>query len=50
MDGVGLEGHFTIPNLPLIRAILDKLATLDLPVWLTEIDISNTLDQHTQVR
>lgn len=48
MDGIGLEGHFTIPNLPLIRAILDKLATLDLPVWLTEIDISNTLDHDTQ--
>lgn len=49
MDGIGLEGHFTIPNLPLFRAILDKLATLDLPIWLTEIDISNTLDKHTQV-
>ncbi|GAU33628.1 hypothetical protein TSUD_310360, partial [Trifolium subterraneum] len=48
MDGIGLEGHFTKPNLPLIRAILDKLATLDLPIWLTEIDISNTLDQDTQ--
>jgi GH35 family endo-1,4-beta-xylanase len=50
MDGIGLEGHFTKPNLPLIRAILDKLATLDLPIWLTEIDISNTLHQDTQVR
>ncbi|KAK2392927.1 endo-1,4-beta-xylanase [Trifolium repens] len=48
MDGIGLEGHFTKPNLPLIRAILDKLATLDLPIWLTEIDISNTLHQDTQ--
>lgn len=48
MDGIGLEGHFTIPNPPLIRAILDKLATLDLPIWLTEIDISKTLDQETQ--
>ncbi|CAK8569334.1 unnamed protein product [Lathyrus sativus] len=48
MDGIGLEGHFTIPNPPLIRAILDKFATLDLPIWLTEIDISKTLDQETQ--
>ncbi|XP_022943991.1 uncharacterized protein LOC111448554 [Cucurbita moschata] len=48
MDGIGLEGHFTVPNPPLIRAILDKLATLDLPVWLTEVDISKALDQETQ--
>ena len=45
MDGIGLEGHFTIPNPPLMRAILDKLATLGLPIWLIviEVDISNTL-------
>lgn len=49
MDGIGLEGHFTIPNPPLIRAILDKLATLGIPIWLTEVDISNTLDKDTQV-
>lgn len=49
MDGIGLEGHFTVPNLPLMRAILDKLATLRLPIWLTEIDISSSLGQETQV-
>lgn len=49
MDGIGLEGHFTRPNLPLMRAILDKLATLGLPIWLTEIDISKTIDKRTQV-
>ncbi|XP_059428791.1 endo-1,4-beta-xylanase 5 isoform X1 [Corylus avellana] len=48
MDGVGLEGHFTIPNPPLMRAIIDKLATLGLPIWLTEVDISNTLDKVSQ--
>ncbi|KAK4562296.1 hypothetical protein RGQ29_004964 [Quercus rubra] len=48
MDGIGLEGHFTIPNPPLMRAILDKLATLGLPIWLTEVDISNTLGQEAQ--
>ncbi len=50
MDGIGLEGHFTIPNPPLMRAILDKLATLGLPIWLTEVDISNKLDKEAQVR
>lgn len=49
MDGIGLEGHFTVPNPALIRAVLDKLATLKLPIWLTEVDISNSLDQETQV-
>ncbi|KAK7351922.1 hypothetical protein VNO77_11694 [Canavalia gladiata] len=48
MDGIGLEGHFTIPNPSLMRAILDKLATLGLPIWLTEVDISKTLDENTQ--
>ncbi|WVZ20917.1 hypothetical protein V8G54_008239 [Vigna mungo] len=48
MDGIGLEGHFTIPNPPLIRAILDKLATLGLPIWLTEVDISKTIDTDSQ--
>lgn len=50
MDGIGLEGHFTVPNPPLIRAVLDKLATLKLPIWLTEVDISKNLDKETQVR
>lgn len=49
MAGIGLEGHFTEPNPPLIRAALDKLATLKLPIWLTEVDISKTLDEQTQV-
>ncbi|CAE6150566.1 unnamed protein product [Arabidopsis arenosa] len=48
MDGIGLEGHFTTPNVALMRAILDKLATLQLPIWLTEIDISSSLDHRTQ--
>ncbi|KAL1190214.1 Endo-1,4-beta-xylanase 5 [Cardamine amara subsp. amara] len=48
MDGIGIEGHFTIPNVALMRAILDKLATLELPIWLTEIDISSSLDHRTQ--
>ncbi|VFQ65878.1 unnamed protein product [Cuscuta campestris] len=50
MDGIGLEGHFTVPNPPLIRAILDKLATLGLPIWLTEIDISKKRGQEMQAR
>uniref|UniRef100_A0ACD5WS95 Uncharacterized protein n=1 Tax=Avena sativa TaxID=4498 RepID=A0ACD5WS95_AVESA len=47
-EGIGLEGHFGKPNIPYVRAVLDKLGTLRLPVWLTEIDISSSLDQKTQ--
>ncbi|XP_016490391.2 endo-1,4-beta-xylanase 5-like [Nicotiana tabacum] len=38
--GIGLESHFAIPNPPFMRAVLDKLATLKLPIWLTEVDVS----------
>ncbi|XP_016505523.1 endo-1,4-beta-xylanase 5 isoform X1 [Nicotiana tabacum] len=48
MDGIGLEGHFGVPNRPRIRATLDKLATLGLPIWLTEVDISETFSKETQ--
>ncbi|KQJ81981.1 uncharacterized protein LOC100828464 [Brachypodium distachyon] len=47
-EGIGLEGHFGKPNVPYVRAVLDKLGTLRLPVWLTEVDISSSLDQKTQ--
>ena len=49
MDGIGLEGLFTIPNPSLMRDILDKLATLGLPIWLIEVIINNTLGQEAQV-
>ena len=49
MDGIGLESHFDVPNLPLMRAIIDKFATLQLPRWLTEVDISNRFHQDKQV-
>jgi GH35 family endo-1,4-beta-xylanase len=50
LQGIGLEGHFGKPNIPLMRAVLDKLATLKLPIWLTEIDISRSLGLQNQVR
>ncbi|XP_078430574.1 glycosyl hydrolase family 10 protein [Wolffia australiana] len=48
LAGVGLQGHFSRPNIPLMRAVLDKLATLGMPVWLTEVDISKKIDLETQ--
>ncbi|XP_025824051.1 uncharacterized protein LOC112899695 isoform X1 [Panicum hallii] len=47
-EGIGLEGHFGKPNIPYVRAVLDKLGTLRLPIWLTEVDISSSFDHKTQ--
>ncbi|CAN6207675.1 unnamed protein product [Urochloa humidicola] len=47
-EGIGLEGHFGRPNIPYVRAVLDKLGTLRLPVWLTEVDIGSSLGQRAQ--
>lgn len=47
-EGIGLEGHFAKPNVPYVRAVLDKLGTLRLPVWLTEVDVSAAFDHATQ--
>ncbi|CAA3026062.1 NUCLEAR FUSION DEFECTIVE 4-like [Olea europaea subsp. europaea] len=50
MDGIGHQGHFNVPNPPLMRAILDKLATLGLLIWLTEVDVSKQFSKASQVR
>ncbi|XP_010228324.1 uncharacterized protein LOC100828321 [Brachypodium distachyon] len=36
---VGLESHFGAPNIPFMRATLDMLAQLMVPIWLTEVDV-----------
>lgn len=50
MDGIGLESHFSVPNPPLMRAIIDKFATLGRPIWLTEVDINSKFDNQTQAK
>ncbi|XAR52930.1 Endo-1,4-beta-xylanase [Bertholletia excelsa] len=37
--GIGLEAHFRTPNLPYMRASIDRLAVAGMPVWLTEVDV-----------
>ncbi|KAK3157405.1 hypothetical protein QOZ80_2AG0121490 [Eleusine coracana subsp. coracana] len=37
---VGLESHFTRPNIPYMRAVLDTLSQLGIPIWLTEVDVA----------
>jgi GH35 family endo-1,4-beta-xylanase len=42
---IGLEGHFTVPNMPYIRAALDTMSEANVPIWLTEIDVAPGPDQ-----
>ncbi|KAJ8542008.1 hypothetical protein K7X08_016874 [Anisodus acutangulus] len=39
--GMGLQGHFDTPNIPYMRSALDLLATANLPMWITELDVSS---------
>ncbi|XP_059070126.1 endo-1,4-beta-xylanase 5 [Cryptomeria japonica] len=48
MEGIGLESHFSKPNIPFMRAVLEKLSTLGLPIWLTEVDVAKKFDHETQ--
>ncbi|XP_020596343.1 uncharacterized protein LOC110036275, partial [Phalaenopsis equestris] len=50
LGGIGLEGHFDEPNVVLMRAVLDKLATLGLPIWLTEVDVSRRFGHELQAK
>ncbi|KAF3435562.1 hypothetical protein FNV43_RR22651 [Rhamnella rubrinervis] len=45
MMGIGLEGHFSTPNLPYIRAAIDTLAAANLPIWVTELDVKSSPNQ-----
>ncbi|KAK6253427.1 hypothetical protein QUC31_015147 [Theobroma cacao] len=42
---IGLESHFSVPNLPYIRSSLDTLAATKLPIWLTEVDVKSDPNQ-----
>ncbi|KAI4298564.1 hypothetical protein L6164_032110 [Bauhinia variegata] len=39
--GIGLESHFSTPNLPYMRASIDTLAATGSPIWLTELDVTS---------
>ena len=43
--GIGLEAHFSTPNLPYMRASIDTLAATGLPIWLTELDVQSGPNQ-----
>ncbi|CAL9071899.1 unnamed protein product, partial [Musa textilis] len=39
---IGLEGHFTTPDISYMRSALDKLAGANVPIWLTEVDVAHS--------
>ncbi|KAK6143148.1 hypothetical protein DH2020_023496 [Rehmannia glutinosa] len=43
--GIGLQGHFGIPNLPYVRSSIDFLASAGLPIWITELDVKPNPNQ-----
>ncbi|CAN8268318.1 unnamed protein product [Cochlearia groenlandica] len=40
--GIGLEGHFSKPNVAYMRSAIDTLASAGLPIWITEIDVKDS--------
>ncbi|XP_054793474.1 endo-1,4-beta-xylanase 5-like [Prosopis cineraria] len=43
--GIGLEGHFTNLDMAYMRASLDMLGALGMPIWLTELDVNSQPNQ-----
>ncbi|KAJ6310836.1 hypothetical protein OIU76_015534 [Salix suchowensis] len=48
MNGIGLESHFSKLKFPLMKAIVDKLAALKLPIKLTETDTGRVSSAETK--
>ncbi|OIV96399.1 hypothetical protein TanjilG_09826 [Lupinus angustifolius] len=42
VGGIGIQGHIDSPVGPIVCSALDKLGTLGLPIWFTELDVSST--------
>ncbi|GAA0166721.1 metalloprotease [Lithospermum erythrorhizon] len=43
--GIGLQGHFEVPNLAYMRSGIDQLASTKLPIWITELDVKSNQNQ-----
>ncbi|KAJ8771367.1 hypothetical protein K2173_026544 [Erythroxylum novogranatense] len=42
VGGIGIQAHIDAPIGAIVGSALDKLATLGLPVWFTELDVSSS--------
>lgn len=47
LGAIGVQGHIDTPVGPIIRNSLDKLSSLGMPIWMTEIDVAAT-NEHTR--
>ena len=47
VGGIGIQGHITSPVGHIVRNALDKLSTLGLPIWFTELDVSS-VNEHVR--
>ncbi|XP_059648018.1 endo-1,4-beta-xylanase 4-like isoform X2 [Cornus florida] len=45
--GIGLQGHFSEPNIAYMRASLDFLGATKMPIWITELDVERGSNQAT---
>ncbi|XP_065881254.1 endo-1,4-beta-xylanase 1-like [Euphorbia lathyris] len=41
VGGIGIQGHIDVPIGPIVASALDKLGSLGLPIWFTELDVSS---------
>ncbi|CAN0921975.1 Endo-1,4-beta-xylanase 1 [Linum grandiflorum] len=41
VGGIGVQGHIEVPVGAIVSSAFDKLGTLGLPIWLTELDVSS---------
>ncbi|KAG5045028.1 hypothetical protein AAZX31_06G046400 [Glycine max] len=42
VSGIGIQGHIDSPVGPIVCSALDKMGTLGIPIWFTELDVSST--------
>ncbi|XP_048226932.1 endo-1,4-beta-xylanase 3 isoform X1 [Ricinus communis] len=41
VGAIGIQAHIDVPVGPIVSSALDKLGTLGLPIWFTELDVSS---------
>uniref|UniRef100_A0A2C9VXI0 GH10 domain-containing protein n=1 Tax=Manihot esculenta TaxID=3983 RepID=A0A2C9VXI0_MANES len=41
VGGIGIQGHIDVPVGSIVSSALNKLGTLGLPIWFTELDVSS---------
>ncbi|VFQ75171.1 unnamed protein product [Cuscuta campestris] len=47
VGGVGIQGHVDSPVGSIVSSALDKMGTLGLPIWFTEVDVSS-VNEHVR--